>query len=50
LYARGLNTPLTTCFRIKLARVRSVPKYVRDAKDGLVREALEVFGFFLVAS
>jgi hypothetical protein len=21
------------------------PKYVRDAKDGLVREALEVFGF-----
>jgi hypothetical protein len=22
------------------------PKYVRDAKDGLVREALVVFGFF----
>jgi hypothetical protein len=21
------------------------PKYVRDAKDGLIREALEVFGF-----
>jgi hypothetical protein len=47
LYTRGLSTPLTTCFGIKLARVRCVlPKYVRDAKDGLVREALEVFGFF----
>jgi hypothetical protein len=22
------------------------PKYIRDAKDDLVREALEVFGFF----
>jgi hypothetical protein len=24
LYTRGLNTPLTTCFGIKLARVRCV--------------------------
>jgi hypothetical protein len=52
LYTRNLNTPLITCFWNKTCKIKVfAKKCVRNAKDYLVREALEVFfGYFQVAS